>query len=87
MTREEKLELVQRMLGLRHKLKVIASMKEPETHDELSSSMLSRWELEDEIKAIEILLDHERSDNVKTKLKLVTEQYLSGKPVPKKKKT
>ena len=87
MTREEKLELVQRMLGLRHKLKVIASMKEPETHDELSSSMLSRWELEDEIKAIEILLEQERSVNVKSKLKLVTEQYLSGQPAPKKKKT
>ena len=87
MTREEKLELVQRMLGLRHKLKVIASMKEPETHDELSSSMLSRWELEDEIRAIEILLEQERSENVKTKLKLVPEQYLSGQPVVKKKKT
>ncbi len=87
MTREEKLELVQRMLGLRHKLKVIASMKEPETHDELSSSMLSRWELEDEIRAIEILLDQERTENVKIKLKVVTEQYLSGQPVPKKKKT
>jgi hypothetical protein len=86
MTREEKLELVQRMLGLRHKLKVIASMKDPETQ-ELSSSMLSRWELEDEIRAIEILLEQERSENVKAKLKLVTEQYLSGQPVVKKKKT
>jgi hypothetical protein len=87
MTREEKLELVQRLLGLRHKLKVIDSMKPPETHDELSSSLLSRWELEDEIKAIEILLDQQRTENVKIKLKLVTEQYLSGQPVLKKKKT
>jgi hypothetical protein len=86
MTREEKIELVQRLLGLKHKLKVIDSMKAPETHDELSSSLLSRWELEDEIKAIEILLDAERSENVKAKLKLVSEQYLSGQPLPKKKK-
>ena len=85
MTREEKMELIQRMLGLRHKIKVHDSMKSPETHNELSSSLLSRWELEDELKAIEILLDQVREDGVKVKIQQVEAQYLSGKPRPPKK--
>lgn len=85
MTREEKLDLLQRMLGLRHKLKVHDSMKSPETHDELSQSTLARWELEDELKAIEVLLDQNRQEMVKEKIKQVQEEYLSGKPrAPKK---
>ena len=85
MTREEKLELIQRFLGLKHKLTVLDSMKAPETHEELSVSLLSRWELEDEIRAIEVLLEEERSSNVKVKRTQVEAQYLSGNPVKKKK--
>ena len=80
MTREEKIELIQRVLGLKHKLKVHDSMKSPETHEELSMSLLSRWELEDELKAIEILLDRERQIMVQAKLKQVESDYLSGTP-------
>ena len=86
MTRDEKLDLIQRMLGLRHKLKVLDSMKAAETHEEHSVSLLSRWELEDEIKAIELLLEEERHLNVKVKRTQVETQYLSGNPPPKKKK-
>ena len=86
MTREEKLELIQRVLGLRHKLKVLDSMKTPETHDDLSISLLSRWDLEDEIRAIEALLDEDRSANVRAKRSQVEAQYLSGSLPPKKKK-
>ena len=85
MTREEKSDLVQRMLGLRHKLKVHDSMKSPETHEQLSHSLMSRWELEDEIKAIEILLDRARDQNVQEKMDQVTKEYLSGAPRPEKK--
>jgi hypothetical protein len=85
MTREEKIELIQRMLGIKHKLKVHDSMKSPETHEELSLSLLSRWELEDELAAIERLLAKERDDNVKVKSKQIEEDYLSGKPMKKKK--
>ena len=85
MTREEKTELVLRMLGLKHKIKVHDSMKSPETHEELSVSLLSRWELEDELKAIEILLEKDRHENVSLKQKQIHEDYLSGKPVKKKK--
>ncbi|MBS1958403.1 MAG: hypothetical protein JST80_02935 [Bdellovibrionales bacterium] len=85
MTREEKMELIQRMLGIKHKLKVHDSMQAPETHEEQSVSLLSRWELEDELKAIEILIDDERVSNIKAKQKQIEETYLSGKPLKKKK--
>ena len=85
MTREEKMELIQRMLGIKHKIKVHDSMKSPETHEELSVSLVSRWELEDELKAIEGLVDDERTQNVLTKQKQIEEAYLSGKPMKKKK--
>jgi hypothetical protein len=71
MTRDEKTGLILRMLGLRHKLKVHDSMKSPETPDELSVSTLARWEIEDEIKAIEILLETERELSVQAKIKQV----------------
>lgn len=85
MTREEKLELVQRMLGIRHKLKVHDSMKSPETHEELSVSLIARWELEDELRAIEQMLEAERTENTRQKQKQIKETYLSGKPLKKKK--
>lgn len=85
MTREEKIELVQRMLGIRHKLKVHDSMKSPETHEELSISLIARWELEDELRAIEQMIEDERTENMRIKQKQIEETYLSGKPMKKKK--
>ena len=85
MTRDEKIELIQRMLGIRHKLKVHDSMKAPETHEELSVSLMARWELEDELRAIELLIEKDRQGNVIEKTKHIEEEYLSGKPVKKKK--
>lgn len=86
MNRDEKMLLIQRLLGLKHKIKVHDSMKSPESHDELSLSLLARWELEDELRAIEILLDQTRAEDVKLKIKQVEAEYLSGKPRPAKKK-
>ncbi len=86
MSREEKMELLQRMLGLQHKLKVHDSVKGSANHEELAASQLARWELEDEISAIERLLDQDRQDNVKLKLKSLEEKYLSGTLPPKKEK-
>ena len=85
MNRDEKMLLIQRLLGLKHKIKVHDSMKSPESHDELSASLLNRWELEDELKAIEILLEKTRAEAVQAKMKLVEAEYLSGKPRPSKK--
>lgn len=84
MTRDEKLELIQRMLGLQHKLKVHDSVKNSDSHEELAASHLARWELEDEITAIEKLLEGVRHDNVQLKLKQIEEDYLSGTAKKKK---
>lgn len=58
-----------RMLGLKHKLKVHDSMNPAETHEELSVTLLARWEIEDEIQAIETILNNDRSESVANKLK------------------
>jgi hypothetical protein len=88
MERFQKLELIKRSLGLRHKLKVHESMKAPETHEELALMLLSKWELEDELKAVEELLTESRAKNVTQKRAVVTKEYLEGpsEASPKKKK-
>ncbi len=65
--RTQILELVQRSLGLRHKIKVHESMKAPETHEDLSTMLLAKWELEDELAAIEELIAATRKMNVADK--------------------
>lgn len=67
MDRERKLELVERSLGLRHKLKVHESMNPPETHEEVALMILAKWELEDELHAIEQVLNQTREKNVEMK--------------------
>lgn len=67
MEKERKIELIQRSLGIRHKLKVHESMKQPDSHEEIASLMLSKWELEDELHAIEQLLAEVRHQNVEAK--------------------
>ena len=53
MDKESRLALVQRSLGIRHKLKVQESMKPPETHEDLAVSLMAKWDYEDELQAIE----------------------------------
>ncbi len=67
MEKERKLELIQRSLGIRHKLKVHDSMKLPDNHEEVAIMMLSKWELEDELHAIERILAEIRHENVEAK--------------------
>jgi hypothetical protein len=67
MDRIRKIELLQRSLGIRHKLKVHDSMKAPDTHEDLALMILAKWELEDELKAIEELLSDSRLENVSIK--------------------
>lgn len=82
MDRVEKLELIQRSLGIRHKLKVHDSMKPAETHEDLALTLLARWELEDELRAIEQLLADERDENVGRKRKIIVKEYLGSKSKP-----
>lgn len=74
MERNRKIELVQRSLGIRHKLKVHDSMKAPDTHEELALALLARWELEDELHAIEEVLIEIRQANVKARKELLTRE-------------
>ncbi len=67
MDKVRKQELIQRSLGLRHKIKVHESMKASETHEELSLMMMAKWELEDELRAIEEVLAESRLKNVASK--------------------
>jgi hypothetical protein len=67
MERDRKFELIQRSLGLRHKLKVHESMKQPDTHEDLAVMLMAKWELEDELRAIEEILADTRIDNVRKK--------------------
>jgi len=67
MERERKLELLHRQLGLKHKLKVHESMRPPEIHEEVALHLLAKWEFEDEIQAIEEVLQKVREDNVASK--------------------
>ncbi len=85
MTKEFLRELLLRQLGLKHKLKVHDSVKPAETHEEMAASQLARWELEDEIHAIEAILSDARKKKILEKRKLV-EKDLSGGTLVKKKK-
>ncbi len=67
MDKLRKLELVKRSLGLRHKIRVHESMKAPDNHEDLAVILLSRWELEDELKAIEEVLAEMRGGSVAVK--------------------
>ncbi len=67
MERYRKIELIQRSLGIRHKLRVHDSMKAPDTHEDLALMMLTKWDLEDELRAIEEILADSRLTNVANK--------------------
>jgi hypothetical protein len=86
MDRIRKLELVQRSLGIRHKLKVHESMKQPDNHDDLAIFLLAKWELEDELRAIEELLAEGRLRNVASKKKVIEGEDGIPPPSLKKKK-
>ena len=76
MDRVRKLELIQRTLGLRHKLKVHESLEAPETHEDLAIMLLAKWELEDELHAIEAILGEARVVGVKEKTGLIRKGIL-----------
>lgn len=83
MNREIKAALIQRSLGIRHKLKVFDSMKQPETHEDLAVSLLARWELEDELRAIDELLGSARNINVAEKRKMLETDFVKTKAAKK----
>jgi hypothetical protein len=85
MTKEFMRELLLRQLGLKHKLKVHDSVKQPETHEDMAGNQLARWELEDEIHAIDAILADARRNKIAEKRKLVEKDLAIGNLVKKKK--
>jgi len=79
MDRSRKLELIKRSLGIRHKLKVHESMKAPDAHDELATLLLAKWELEDELQAIEEVLSDFRVNTVASKKSMIEHETTSQK--------
>ena len=81
MERVHKIDLIQRSLGLRHKIKVHESMKAPDSHEDLAVMLAVKWELEDELQAIEQLLAEARRENIIGKRKeLEKENKILNKP-------
>jgi len=93
MDKIRKLELIQRSLGLRHKLKVHESMKMPDTHEDIAIMLITKWEFEDELRAIEEILGDSRTQNAASKKahilregpKLPSDKDANGVDIPKKK--
>ena len=75
-----KLELIQRSLGLRHKLKVHESMKQPETHEDIAIMLITKWEFEDELRAIEEILAEGRAQNASVKKQQILKEGVKRKP-------
>lgn len=73
MEKTKKIALIERSLGIRHKLRVYDSMKAPDTHEELAVTLLAKWELEDELASIEEVLAQIRQEGIATrKTRLLT---------------
>ncbi len=70
-TKEEKILLIQRTLGLRHKLKVHESLPSPDTHEDLAIHTWAKWELEDELVAIEQIIAAAREASIQEKKKQI----------------
>ena len=63
-------------------MKVHESMKLPDSHEEVAIMMLSKWELEDELHAIELILAENRHENVDKKRNWIEKE---NQPLVKKK--
>lgn len=79
MERDQKLELIQRSLGIRHKLRVHETMKAPDTHEEMAAILLARWELEDELRAIDDILNEHRTKNVAARRQTILKKPKNSK--------
>jgi hypothetical protein len=85
MDKSKKLDLLKRTLGLKHKLKVHESTKAPESHDEMAKMLVSKWEFEDEITAIESLLQEARVENIQAKRAQILKELAAGGSISKNK--
>jgi|GEM_PF-2468387 len=85
MDKTKKLDLLKRTLGLKHKLKVHESTKAPETHDEMARMLVSKWDFEDEITAIEGILQEARTESIRSKRDQILKELAAGGTISKNK--
>ncbi len=85
--RNQKQQLIERQLGLRHKLKVNESGPTPQNHKEMASVTVANWELEDEIGAIDEFLTQARAHARAEKLQQLKQDYAAGGSDTKGKKS
>ncbi len=85
MDKSKKLDLLKRSLGLKHKLKVHDSTKAPEGHEEVAKMLVAKWDFEDEIQAIEGLLQDARVESVKKKREQILKELAAGGTLSKNK--
>ncbi len=83
MDKERKIELIERSLGIQHKIKVHDSMGAPQNHEAIAKATAAKWELEDELKAIELILADARAESVAAKRKELTQK--NAPPLKRKK--
>ncbi len=72
--RTKKAQLMERILGLKHKLRVNESGPTPQNHKEMAALAVANWDLEDEITVIEDYLGRTRTQNRKIKLASLIEE-------------
>ncbi|HLE00927.1 MAG TPA: hypothetical protein VJB59_11740 [Bdellovibrionota bacterium] len=60
-------------------------MKSPDTHEEMALMLLTKWEFEDELRAIEELLAEARHENVRHKRDVIQHENEFPEDEPKKK--
>ena len=83
MDKARKMELLRRSLGLRHKLKVNESMETPDSHEGIAASLITKWEIEDELRAIEEILAEARQENTSIKRQQIDGQTDSNDKLEK----
>ena len=73
--RAKKQQLIERILGLKHKLKVNESGPTPQNHKDMASITVANWELEDEVGAIEDYLAQVRAASKREKLDALIKEH------------
>jgi hypothetical protein len=76
--RSQKQSLIEKQLGLKHKLKVNESGPTPQNHKEMAQIMVANWELEDEISAIDEYLTRDRQAARQERLKQLERDFSAG---------
>lgn len=74
MEKQRLIELLERSLGIKHKLRVSETIRPSDSHEDIARTTVALWDLEDELFAIEQILADARKANVETKRKAMLQK-------------